>query len=46
MCDSKNKPSALMKGTAMFPETSVIFNHLTRLIAREDFIIFNRHESF
>jgi hypothetical protein len=29
----------------MVPETSVIFNHLTRLIAREGFI-FNRRESF
>jgi hypothetical protein len=42
---SKNN-QALMMGAAMVPQTSVIFNHLTRLIAREDFIIFNRHESF
>jgi hypothetical protein len=28
----------LMMGTELVPETSVIFNQLTRLIAREDFI--------
>jgi ABC-type branched-subunit amino acid transport system ATPase component len=28
----------LKMGTAMVPETSVIFNHLTMLIAREDLI--------
>jgi hypothetical protein len=28
----------LMMGTAMVPETSVIFNQLTMLMAREDFI--------
>jgi hypothetical protein len=28
----------LMMGTDIFPETWVIFNQLTRLIAREDFI--------
>jgi hypothetical protein len=31
--------TALMTGSAMVPETSVIFKQLTRLIAREDVII-------
>jgi hypothetical protein len=35
-----------MMGTDMVPETSVIFNQLTRLSDREDFINFSRHESF
>jgi hypothetical protein len=30
--------TALMMGTEMVPEKSVIFNQLTRLVAREDFI--------
>jgi hypothetical protein len=36
----------LMMCTEMVPEMSVICNQLTRLIAREDFINFNRGESF
>jgi hypothetical protein len=35
----------LMIGTDMVAETSAIFNQLTRLIAREDFITFSRIES-
>jgi hypothetical protein len=34
--------TALMMGTEMVSETSVIFNQLTRLIAREDFIKMRR----
>lgn len=30
----------------MVPETSLIFNQLVRLIAREEHISFDRHESF
>jgi hypothetical protein len=30
----------LKKGTWMIPETSVVFNKLTQLLAREDFIKF------
>jgi hypothetical protein len=36
----------LMMGTDTVPETSVIFNQLTQLIAQEDFINFSCHESF
>jgi hypothetical protein len=36
----------LMMETEVFLETSVIFNQLTRLIAREDFINYNLRESF
>jgi hypothetical protein len=36
----------LMMGTEMVPETSVIFNQLTWLIAREDYINFSRRETF
>jgi hypothetical protein len=32
----------LMMGTQMVPETSVIFNQLTQLVAREDLINFGR----
>jgi hypothetical protein len=35
-----------MMGTELVPETSVIFNLLTLLIAREDFINFSRCECF
>jgi hypothetical protein len=35
----------LMIGTEIVPETSVIFNQLTRLITREDFINFGRCEN-
>jgi hypothetical protein len=35
-----------MLGTEMVPETSVIFNQLTRLVAWEDFIKVSRRESF
>jgi hypothetical protein len=38
--------SALMMGTEMVPETSVIFNQLTRLTAWEDFINVSRREGF
>jgi hypothetical protein len=31
----------LMKGTETVPETSIIFSHLTQLIAQEDFIDHN-----
>jgi hypothetical protein len=34
----KSLAISLMMGTEMSPETSVIFNRLTRLIAQEDFI--------
>jgi hypothetical protein len=30
----------------MVPETAAVFNQLTRLIGREDFINFSRRESF
>jgi hypothetical protein len=36
----------LMMGTDMVPEILVIFNQLIQLIAPEDFINFNCHESF
>jgi len=35
----------LMMMTEMVPETSVPYRHLTRLIAREDFVEFSRRES-
>jgi hypothetical protein len=35
-----------MFGTELVPETSVIFNQLTRVMAREDFINVSRRESF
>jgi hypothetical protein len=35
-----------MMGTEVVPEASVIFNQLTRPIAREDFINFSLRESF
>jgi hypothetical protein len=36
-----------MMGTEMVPETSVSsYNHLTQLIAREDFIAFSGRENF
>jgi hypothetical protein len=35
-----------MMGTEKVLETSVIFNQLTWLIAREDFVNFSHHESF
>jgi hypothetical protein len=38
--------TAVLMGTDMVPETSVIFNQLTRLVAREDFINVSRLESF
>jgi hypothetical protein len=38
--------TALMMGTEKVPETSVIFNQLTRLIAREDFINVSHREIF
>jgi hypothetical protein len=38
--------SVLMMGTEMVPETSVSsYNQLSRLIAREEFIAFSRHEN-
>jgi hypothetical protein len=36
----------LMIGTEIGPQTFVIFNQLTQLIAREDFINISRRESF
>jgi hypothetical protein len=36
----------LMMETEMVLEMSVIFNYLTLLIAREDFVKFSRRESF
>jgi hypothetical protein len=38
--------TALMMGTEIVPETLVIFNQVTWLIAQEDFINVIRHESF
>jgi hypothetical protein len=37
---------ALMMGAKIAPETSIAFNHLTRLIAREGFCNFSSRESF
>jgi hypothetical protein len=34
-----------MMGIEMVPETTVIFNQLTRLMVREDFITISRSES-
>jgi hypothetical protein len=38
--------TALIMGTGMVPETLVIFNQLTQLIAWEDFINVSCHENF
>jgi hypothetical protein len=35
----------LLLGTEMFPETSVIFNELTRLIPRENLFNISRREA-
>jgi hypothetical protein len=36
----------LLKGTEMVPETLEMFNRLTWLMARDEFIKVSRHESF
>jgi hypothetical protein len=46
MCWIQSYITALIMGTEMVPETSAIFNQLTRLIVREDFINVNHRENF
>jgi hypothetical protein len=46
LVDVSGPSDALITGTEMVPETLASFYHLTRLIAREDFINSVRRESF
>jgi hypothetical protein len=45
VCQRSPQCFVLMMGTEMVFETSVLYSHLTRLIAPEDFIEFSRRES-